>query len=272
MRRCRIKLIGFAVAVSIGLFSSAAVAVDSVKLITATDSVGIDVHSNGFSLDFAGDVPEDSEVLLKVTGPAERAVLSPQGKHISWSSVETVNVEGMPGFFRVVSSNGFDNLPATVKKSLGVEPGYVSLLKLGKVTIRNDEERVALAESEALPYLKVLAQIRERKDLYGHIPEGIRVNGTVFSGSLHLPPEVPRGNYLLEIYAVRGGEVLGYASHQIQVHNLGLARFISETALYKPELYGLGAVGLALIAGFVVARLFKELNKLLGQDSFSTRH
>jgi len=242
------------------------------RFVTVTETVTMGLNANGYTLDFIGEVSEGCQVYLKVTGPVRRAVLSPAGKSFSWIDVETVKIDGLPGFFQVIGTDSFANLPAALQQKLGIGSGYDSLFRRAKVTIREEEKERVLPQAQAYPYLANLVQLREREGLYRCDDKGIRLHGTSFSGSLFFPPEVPRGEFRLEAYAIRDGKVVGFTSRKLVIKGGGLVQVISKAAQYQPDLYGLGAVMLALAAGFSLGQLCKELNKLVGgQGGISPR-
>ncbi len=258
----------------VSLNFSAASAGEKLSFVTDSSRVNVGVNFNGAAVKFAGRAPDGSQVYVKATGPVRPVNLSKQGKkNFLWLTVESVGVEGMPAFFKVLSSNGFNNLPPDVREETGITGTYDLLMKNARVAVRNEEVKEELVGRDASAYLNALISINEREGLYGYVEKGIKMHNGEFAGTLYLPAGVPRGRINLEVYAVKDGVIVGRDSGQIDIGPVGLIQLVSQAAERYAPLYGAASIGVALAAGLAVAQLFRKLNSLLGrQDSFTAGH
>ncbi|MEW6726996.1 MAG: TIGR02186 family protein [Bacillota bacterium] len=253
---------------------SAASAGEELSFTTDRPRVEVGVDFNGAAVKFAGRAPEGSQVYVKATGPVRPVNLSKQGKkNFLWLTVESVGVEGMPAFFKVLSSNGFNHLPPDVREATGITGTYDLLMKNARVAVRNEEVKQELVGRDASAYLNALISVNEREGLYGYVEKGIKVHNGEFAGTLYLPANVPYGCINLKVYAVKDGVIVARDSGRIDIGPVGLIRLADQAAEKYSPLYGAASIGVALAAGFAVAQLFKKLNGLLGrQDSFTAGH
>ena len=58
---------------------------------------------------------------------------------------------------------------------------------------------------------------------------------------------------------MKDGKVLAVASRDVQINKSGFERFVAESALQYPLVYGLVAVGLSVLLGWGAAILFRRI-------------
>ena len=73
-----------------------------------------------------------------------------------------------------------------------------------------------------------------------------------------LPPTTPVGDYRVDVYLFRDGELLSRDSAQLAVNKVGLERRIYELAQTRPIAYGITCVAVSLIAGWLAAAAFRK--------------
>jgi uncharacterized protein (TIGR02186 family) len=73
-----------------------------------------------------------------------------------------------------------------------------------------------------------------------------------------VPAGVPRGQYNVEVYLFRNGEVLSAQSTPLFIDQTGLERRLFNFARNQPFGYGLAAVVMAVIMGWISSLLFRR--------------
>ena len=105
-----------------------------------------------------------------------------------------------------------------------------------------------------------LIDLFKRSRLYAEAPGTIEItNGVLYRARISIPARVPVGAYVAETFLVKDGKVLAVASRDVQINKSGFERFVAESALQYPFLYGLVAVGLSLLLGWGAAVLFRRI-------------
>lgn len=237
-------------------------------------TVDVGFNFNGTTLKITGQTLEGSDLYLKVVAPDRKIGLSKKGKKaFFWLTVETVTVSGVPGMFQVLSSAPLSRLTPELQKQMGIEPGYESLRLLAKVTEKHEEKTVELKGKEAVEFINGLVRIYERKGLYSSKEGTIKKEGTNYSATLTIPPDVPKGDIRVVGYAVKDGVIVGITESGIKVQSIGLVKSLGNMAQTNPIVYGILAIAIALSAGIIVAELFKLFNRVVfGEEKGISAH
>ncbi len=108
-------------------------------------------------------------------------------------------------------------------------------------------------------FRKAFILSRERSDLYGQHEGAVTfLSGSLFRTTATLPPNIPAGHLRVSVYAFSNGQITSSNSMTLYVDKSGIERQLSELALYRPIVYGLAAVVLSVLAGFLAAVAFRE--------------
>jgi hypothetical protein len=67
---------------------------------------------------------------------------------------------------------------------------------------------------------------------------------------------VATGRYTAETFAIARGRVIASATAEVEVRKLGFERFVAEQAEQSGFLYGLFAVALSVVMGWLAGRIF----------------
>ena len=74
-----------------------------------------------------------------------------------------------------------------------------------------------------------------------------------------IPANVPTGAYDIFVYVVRNQEIVGTEVRRLQVNKVGVGNAIFQSAHRYSLAYGLVAVALAVLAGFLSYLVFRRL-------------
>ncbi|MEW5762812.1 MAG: TIGR02186 family protein [Bacillota bacterium] len=234
--------------------------------------VGMDF--SGAQVRLKGTAPEGAQLIIKATAPGHPTGLSKKGRVGGlWMTVESVTVDGMPGFFQVLTSTGMREVPPAALQQAGVDPAYENLLGMAKVTVKHEEQKVVLDPAAGEEYARGLVEINRKKGLYSIREGAVRVDGGRFEALLDIPAAVPRGDIRIEIFTVApDGTVSALEPHVLQVASVGLVASLGSLARTNPVTYGILAVVIALATGLAIANLFKYLQKLIFKDEGVSAH
>ena len=78
----------------------------------------------------------------------------------------------------------------------------------------------------------------------------------LYQARISLPSSVPTGTYTAETFAVAKGRVVTSAISRVEVRKIGFEGAIAQFADEQAFFYGLFAVGISVLMGWLAGRLF----------------
>ena len=108
-------------------------------------------------------------------------------------------------------------------------------------------------------FREALLRNRIREDLYSQHEGAVSfLSGSLFRTTVALPPNVPAGNLRVMVYAFSGKQLTSSNSMTLFIDKTGIERRLTEFAHYEPVLYGIVAVLLSGLAGFLASLPFRN--------------
>lgn len=211
---------------------------------------------NGTTVSVTGDIPSDSEALIRLTGHLENSMLKQKGRALGilWMNLGDVAFHNIPSVFLLCPSKAVNALMQEGGESwLGLGLGMEAVRKKAEIKSASEDEDELFQE---------FVKLKQKKGLYG-IQEGMisykehGSNMKSFSGTVTLPSTLPQGKYKIEVFAIKDNAVLGYEVKEIGAEESGTAAFISTLAFEHGTIYGVLAVLVAIFAGLLTGIMFK---------------
>lgn len=190
----------------------------------------------------------DLGVAIVVEGPSHPITVRRKARRMGiWVNTDAVNVTSAPSFYAISTSAPFsevvsDNVDQLLHISI---PESVRIFHSPDV---NDPESFAEA----------VRRIRADQGLYSLDEGGVRVTeNTLFDARFELPANLTEGLYIARIYLTRGGRVVTTEIQEIDVHKVGLERWLYNLAHEQSVLYGLMSLAIAVAAGWGASAFFR---------------
>lgn len=187
-------------------------------------------------------------VVVVVEGPSHPITVRRKEKRLGiWVNTEAVEVNAAPSFYAIATSAPFNEvISENVDRMLNISiPESIRIFQGGTVA---DPENFAAA----------VQRIREDQGLYMLDEGGVAVSEeTLFRASFQLPANLTEGAYKARIYLTRDGKVITEDVHQIDVHKVGIERWLYNLAHDQALLYGLMSLAIAVAAGWGAAAFFR---------------
>ena len=221
----------------------------------------LDQHSVSLTTGFSGsqlfiygsvigarqEVPFD--VIVTVTGPSEPVTVRKKKRQFGiWINGRGVEVDEAPSFYAVATSKAFRET-VSYTDDLRYRIGLDQVIRLvdAPAWVENREE-----------YRRAVIRIREEQGLYSVLPfaVGMRAND-LFAARIKLPANLVEGDYRARIFLVQNKQVVDVFEDKIEVRRAGLGRWIYSAAQDYPAMYGIGAILVALIAGWLASAFFR---------------
>jgi len=212
--------------------------------------VAITTGFTGTSVVLFGSVGGSGDVIVVVNGPARDIVVRHKSKIAAvWINTSQVTYQGVPSFYSVASSKPLGEI---------APPALRQMQQIGIENLRLTPDRT-LAQVEAADFRAALIRNQERSGLY--VPDVAPVSflgSRLFRATITFPANVPTGNFLVQVFLIRNGAVVGAQTVPLVVSQVGLDARVHDFADRFALAYGIMAVGLAAIAGWLASLPFRN--------------
>ena len=190
----------------------------------------------------------DYDIVVVLKGPTEPIRLREKQKILGvWINAESTAFRSAPSFFAVASSRPIDEIVderTAAIYELGLD--YLQLSPTGSI---DPEEQARFTNG--------LVRMRQRAALFKQDPGGVTISEQVlYQARIALPSNVQTGRYTAETFAITRGRVVASAIAEVEVKKLGFEKMVADFSTEDSFLYGLLAVALSVLMGWMAGRLF----------------
>jgi uncharacterized protein (TIGR02186 family) len=239
----------FTLAFALALMSGPAEA--DVPLIADLDDhlVAITTGFSGADVLLFGSTDGPGDVIVLLKGPPGIVDVRRKERLAGiWMSRKGLLFRNVPSFYALASSRPLaELLPADQR----------AYYQMGTENLKIDA--VSPDDSENGFFRDALVATKIGDGLFASEPARILFIGDrLFRVNLRVPPTVPTGTYLAEVYLVRDGRIIGAQTTPLVISKIGFGADIYEFAHRHATLYGLVAVLVALLAGWVAHLAFRR--------------
>lgn len=196
----------------------------------------------------ATDGPGD--VVVVVRGPMSRHVLHRKSRVAGiWVNTATMTFEQVPSFFAVASSRPLEEIANKVVR----ERNQMDVSALIELPPAKASPNIAAVWEQAL------IRNKQRQGLYRIEPARVAFSGSqLFRTDMFFPANVPTGSYQVNVYLMRDGEVVSAQTTPLIISKVGVEADIYIFAHEQSAWYGLIAIALALLAGWLAHIAFRR--------------
>jgi uncharacterized protein (TIGR02186 family) len=217
------------------------------------DLIQITSNYTGSDIVVFGDVEQQSraagrDIVVVVRGPDTVLTVRRRDRVAGvWINHDAASLSGMPAFYYLASSRPLGEIaPADTLARDGI--GLASL-----------EPDTVHAHHDVEPFRQAALRLMTAQGLYREVPSGVEfLSDTLFRAHVPVPAGVARGQYDVEVYLIRGGNVESAQSTPLFIDQTGLERRLYNWAHDQPFGYGLAAVAMALMMGWISSVLFRR--------------
>ena len=188
------------------------------------------------------------DIVVVLKGPTQSIRLREKSQVAGvWMNTDSGDFRSAPSFYALASNRTLDEI-VDVRTAAIYELGLDSL-QLSPVG--------AIDPAEQARFSAGLVDLRSREGLYNQDEAGVTISEQVlYQARIALPSSVVTGTYTAETFAIRDGLVIASAISEVEVRKLGFERFVAVFADVEPFWYGLIAVFISLMMGWIAGRLF----------------
>jgi len=196
----------------------------------------------------AGEPRTPRDIVVVVRGPDSDITVRRRDRVAGiWINHDAAKLSGMPSYYFLASSRPLKDIApqnALTHYSIGLQN-----LQPDAVHSHHDYE----------PFRQAALRHLTKDRLYTEAAGGVEfLSETLFRAHVPVPAGVTRGQYKVEVYLFRDGEVQSAQSTPLFIDQTGLERRLYNFAHNQPFGYGLAAVVMAVIMGWISSLLFRR--------------
>jgi uncharacterized protein (TIGR02186 family) len=190
----------------------------------------------------------DYDIAVVLKGPVESIMVREKKKVAGvWINADSAGFRSAPLFYAVASSRPINEI-VDEKTAAIYELGLPSL-QLSPIGAIDPEQQNRFAAG--------LVDLNRRGGLYQEEQRGVKISEQVlYQARISLPSSVPTGVYTAETFAIQKGRVVASAISRVEVRKLGFEGAIARFAERQSFFYGLLAVSVSVLMGWIAGRLF----------------
>jgi uncharacterized protein (TIGR02186 family) len=170
-----------------------------------------------------------------------------------WFNTNSVRFASLPSYYAIASTRPIDEFADHAvldANEIGFE--HVRMVPSGS------RHTVTMEPAEFAEFKDALIRLKQREGLYVKSDSGVAFIGrSLFRATIQLPPNVPVGPLVARVYLFKEGRLLGQYRSRVMLERQGLERYIHDTAIGQPLLYGIATVLIAAAAGLTAAFAFR---------------
>lgn len=241
-------------------WACAALAEEQAILGLSTSSVEITTDFTGSELLIFGAVARETQkpqgdlgVVITVTGPTTPVTVWRKARKWGiWVNHEYVEIDRAPQFYAIATSAPFEEIMSDTQDLRH------------KVSIERAIRSVGAPDNikDSFEFTQALIDARARNALYALAQNTVDVQGdTLFQTMIQMPTTISEGPYNVRVYLTRDREVVGQANSVIDVKKVGFEEWLYAFAQRFPLLYGIFAVAVAVLVGWMAHGLTTVLRR-----------
>ena len=243
------------------LLPGLASASEQVVLGLSSDRVAITTSFNGSEILIFGAVKREQpipggpplQVVITVAGPSgEVLVRRKERKFGIWVNTDAIEVDAAPSFYAVATSAPINDVLSNtedLRHKITVDRAIRSVGAPATIT-------------DAPSFTDALIRIRSEAGLYQLLEGHVAVDEqTLFRTAIEMPAALTEGEYATRIFLTRGGEIVSTYETRIDVHKVGMERWLFILSRQQPFLYGLMSLAIAIGAGWGASAAFRAFQR-----------
>lgn len=214
--------------------------------------IAITTAFTGTTVTLFGVSEKSADVIVTVIGPREEQVVRRKDRVAGiWINVQDMAFVNVPDYYFVASSRPIDQI---------VHADNRARLELGldHLALRPVEaEGRDISDIEA--FRDALIRNKQRMGLYSPQPGAVRfVSDKLFRTNVPFPANVPPGIYQVQVFEIVDGQVADAQRSTLVISKIGLEAEVFDFAQNRAPLYGIVAIIISIIAGWLAGIIFRR--------------
>ena len=219
---------------------------DNVEI--STDFLGAKILLFG-----AYDGKKGDDIIIVVTGPKGLVTVQKKEKVFGvWVNTQKINYINSPKYLNILSNRDINDI-------LNQRTRKIAEIGLNNLNVRIQPGKVVSKEKEKI-WRKALTRNMLKSKLWSLNENSVYLNKNVlFRSYLTLPSNVPTGIFNVKILQYRNNKLISKETSTINVLKSGISAEIYNIAQNYSTLYGIFAVLLAVLIGWITNLIFRKI-------------
>ena len=202
-------------------------------------------------------LPRDAkgDVIIEVKGPPQTIQVRRKKSFFGfWLNNTEVTFKEVPGFYYLTSTAEINDEVLAKNNITLLTPQDTQEIEWGKIRMPKDRH----------DFLNAMKRNKNNLDLFAINSDSAQIDildGNLFKTNIPIPNTVPIGNYTVSVYLLINSELKKDYEYGFKVKRIGIESMIHNLAINFPLIYGLLAVLLAGLMGWISAEMFRRLRK-----------
>jgi uncharacterized protein (TIGR02186 family) len=199
-----------------------------------------------------GVADRGDELAVTVQGPREDLVVRRKSRVAGiWVNRDRLAFRRVPTYYAVASTGPLEKI---------ARPDVLAQLEIGTEYLDLEPVDAAGYEISAIASFRdALVRRKQEQRLYSREPAPITFIGdTLFRTTLIFPANVPPGIYQVQVFELKDGFAGDAQRSTLVVSKVGLEADIYDFAQQRASLYGLAAIALAVVSGWLAGVIFRR--------------
>jgi uncharacterized protein (TIGR02186 family) len=214
--------------------------------------VAITTAFTGTEVLLFGAFDGEGDVAIVVRGPEREAVVRRKSRVAGiWVNTKEMTFHKAPSFYYVAASRPLAELGSSdLLDSMGLGVAHLGL----------DPAPGEQSATDVAIFRKALIRNKRQFGLYGKKPGSLLFLGNrLFRTDIYFPANVPVGEYLVEVFLIRDGQVASRQTTPLLVNKSGVGAEVFDFAHEYAPYYGLVAIVIAMMTGWLAGAVFRKV-------------
>ncbi|MFT2210779.1 TIGR02186 family protein [Rhizobium giardinii] len=190
-------------------------------------------------------------IVVALEGPKENTTVRKKQRVFGiWINTNSMTFELVPESYSLSSTRDIDTIaPPGGMNNMGIGVNHMPLTPIGYIG----------DGSNLTEFRDAFRRLRETTGVYQRDPGGVQfISSSLFKASVRLPADVPNGVHIVRAYLFRDGVFVAAKALPLRVVKTGLEQAITRAAHESPLFYGITAVLLAVVTGWLASIVFRR--------------
>lgn len=199
-----------------------------------------------------GTTDGDGGVVVTVLGPRQDQIVRRKSRIAGiWINRDQVTFKRVPTYYAIATSRPLDEI---------ARPDTMARLELGLDHLKLEPvDATGLEISQISAFRDALIRNKQDQGLYTVEPGRVTFVGPeLFRTTLTFPANVPPGIYQVQVFELNNGFVTGAQRSTLVIGKIGLEADVYDFAQQRAPLYGLMAIVLAILSGWLASVVFRR--------------
>lgn len=216
----------------------------------STREVAISTGFTGAELLLFGATEGFGDIVVTVVGPKRDEIIRRKERVAGiWVNGTSVTFQNAPAYYRTAASKPLSEIAA---------PEVLEKLQIGSSRIDLSTRSSRGAEA-ILEFREAFIRSKKRQALYSEDISDIKITrGRLFRSTIPFPVNVPIGTYEVTVHLFKDGRLVSSEKTPLTVQKVGLEAKIYDFAHDHAAWYGLIAIAIALVAGWLAGVIFRR--------------